>query len=123
MVPRRVHARRGSLSMLLRGAICPRKRTLAMGISGEGYRSMWCYTAVMDDTDASRRDTSRHDATPYDPLRHTLTVHEVELQLSAAGVGRTPRTIQRLCENMVFDAARLGGNNEWFIAPDSVPKG
>ena len=45
-----------------------------------------------------------------------------ELQLSAAGVGRTPRTIQRLCENAVFDAARLGGNNEWFIAPDSVPK-
>jgi hypothetical protein len=23
---------------------------------------------------------------------------------------------------MVFDAARLGGNNEWFIAPDSEPK-
>jgi hypothetical protein len=23
---------------------------------------------------------------------------------------------------MVFDAARLGGNNEWFIAPDSGPK-
>ena len=75
----------------------------------------------MDDS-AITRDTSRHDATPYDPLRHTLTVHEVELQLSAAGVGRTPRTIQRLCENNVFDAARLGGNNEWFIAPDSVPK-
>jgi hypothetical protein len=49
-------------------------------------------------------------------------VHEVELQLSAAGVGRTSRTIQRLCENKVFDAARLGGNNEWFVAPDSVPK-
>ena len=77
---------------------------------------------MMDDTAEFSRDTSRHSATSYDPLRHTLTVHEVELQLSAAGVGRTPRTIQRLCENMVFDAARLGGNNEWFIAPDSVPK-
>jgi hypothetical protein len=76
----------------------------------------------MDDTGATSRDTSRHVATAYDPLRHTLTVHEVELQLSAAGVGRTPRTIQRLCENKVFDAARLGGNNEWFVAPDSVPK-
>ena len=76
----------------------------------------------MDDTAATSRDTSRHDATPYDPLRHTLTVREVDLQLSAAGVGRTPRTIQRLCENKVFDAAQLGGNDEWFIAPDSVPK-
>jgi hypothetical protein len=76
----------------------------------------------MDDPAATSRDTSRHDATPYDALRHTLTVHEVELHLSASGVGRTSRTIQRLCENKVFDAARLGGNNEWFIAPDSVPK-
>ena len=77
---------------------------------------------MMDDTGEFSRDTSRHSATSYEPLRHTLTVHEVELQLSAAGVGRTPRTIQRLCDNRVFDAARLGGNNEWFIAPDSVPK-
>ena len=89
-----------------------------LGISRKGLPQSRWYTVAMDDPGATSHDTSRHDATPYDPLRHTLTVREVELQLSAAGVGRTPRTIQRLCDNRVFDAAQLGGNGEWFIAPE-----
>src|SRR5438105_9190340 len=67
-------------------------------------------------------DTSRQVAPPYDPLRHTLSVHEVEAQLLAAGVPRSRRHIQRLCKNHSFDAAPLGANDEWYIAPDSIPK-
>jgi hypothetical protein len=67
-------------------------------------------------------DTSRHVAPSYNPLRHTLSVHEVEAQLLAAGVPRSRRHIQRLCQNQSFDAAPLGPNDEWYIAPDSVPK-
>lgn len=67
-------------------------------------------------------DTSRQVAPSYDPLRHTLSVHEVEAQLLAAGVPRSRRHIQRLCKNQSLDAAPLGANDEWYIAPDSVPK-
>jgi hypothetical protein len=67
-------------------------------------------------------DTSRQVAPSHDPLRHTLSVHEVEGQLLAAGVPRSRRHIQRLCKNQSFDAAPLGANDEWYIAPDSVPK-
>lgn len=76
----------------------------------------------MDELPVTGTDVSRHDATPYDPLRHTLSVHDVELQLAAAGVPRTSRTIQRLCENATLNASPLGPNNQWLIAPDSVPK-
>jgi len=67
-------------------------------------------------------DTSRHVASQYDPQRHTLTIAEVEAQLLAAGVPRTRRHVQRLCLNGSFDAARLGPNSDWFIAPNSVEK-
>jgi hypothetical protein len=66
--------------------------------------------------------TPRQVAPPYDPLRHILSVHEVEAQLLAAGVPRSRRHIQRLCKNQSLDAAPLGANDEWYIAPDSVPK-
>jgi MoxR-like ATPase len=71
---------------------------------------------------APGRDASRHVAAPYDPLRHTLTVRDVEAQLLAAGVPRSRRQIQRLCDNQSFDATPLGPNDEWYISPDSVPK-
>ena len=67
-------------------------------------------------------DTSRPVASQYDPQRHTLTIAEVEAQLLAAGVPRTRRHVQRLCLNGSFDAARLGPNSDWFIAPNSVEK-
>jgi hypothetical protein len=67
-------------------------------------------------------DTSRLVAPSYDPLRHTLSVQEVESQLLAAGVPRSRCHIQRLCKNQSFDAAPLGANDEWYVAPDSVPK-
>jgi hypothetical protein len=67
-------------------------------------------------------DASRPVAPQHDPLRHTLSVREVAAQLHAAGVPRSLRHVQRLCENEAFDAARLGANDEWFIAPDSVLK-
>jgi hypothetical protein len=67
-------------------------------------------------------DTSRPVASQYDPQRHTLTIAEAEAQLLAAGVPRTRRHVQRLCLNGSFDAARLGPNSDWFIAPNSVEK-
>src|SRR5262245_11169208 len=67
-------------------------------------------------------DASRPVAPQHDPLRHTLSVREVEAQLHAAGVPRSRRHVQRLCVNGAFDAAPLGANDEWFVAPDSVPK-
>src|SRR5262249_8875129 len=74
-----------------------------------------CYTTTMP-------DTSRPVASQYDPQRHTLTIPEVEAQLLTAGVPRTRRHVQRLCLNGSFDAARLGPNSDWFIAPNSVEK-
>ena len=67
-------------------------------------------------------DTSRLVAPPHVPLPRTISVHDVEQQLLAAGVPRSRRHVQRLCKNQSFDAAPLGANDEWYIAPDSVPK-
>jgi hypothetical protein len=45
-------------------------------------------------------------------------------QLVAAGVPHSKRHVQRLCQGGLFDAKKLpgGSGDEWFIAPDSVPK-
>jgi len=71
-------------------------------------------------------DTARHSAPQRDieGLRHTLSLSEVEAQLSAAGVPRSHRHIQRLCKSGAFDANRVPGpsGDEWRIAPHSVAK-
>ena len=72
------------------------------------------------------QDTASHGAPQHDNdgLRHTLSVHDVEAQLLAAGVPRSHRHIIRLCKAGLFDAKKLpgGSGDEWFIAPSSVPK-
>src|SRR5262249_20735027 len=86
-----------------------------------------------DNRDATRRDrvyslhmiddTSRHDATSpaNDPARHSMTLEEVMKELEGAGISRTLRTLQRLCERGAFDAAPSGPGGDWRVAPDSVP--
>jgi hypothetical protein len=71
-------------------------------------------------------DTARHGALQHDNdgLRHTLSLDEVGAQLVAAGVPRSRRHIIRLCKSGLFEAKKLpgGSGDEWFVAPDSVPK-
>src|ERR1700730_3010570 len=71
-------------------------------------------------------ETASHGALQHDSdgLRHTLSLKEAEAQLSSAGVPRSHRHILLLCKSGAFDAAKRpgGSGDEWFIAPQSVPK-
>ncbi len=70
-------------------------------------------------------DTARHDAPQPDEVRHTLTVREVELLLTNAGVQRSHRHVLRLCQSGMLDAVKIPGGpsgEEWYVAPASVPK-
>jgi len=57
-------------------------------------------------------------------LRHTLSIHDVEAQLIAAGVERSHRQVIRYCESGLLDAVKIPGptGEQWYIAPASVPK-
>jgi hypothetical protein len=57
-------------------------------------------------------------------LRHTLTVHDVEAALVAAGVPRSHRQVVRYCETKFLDAVKVPGPTgaQWFISPASLPK-
>jgi hypothetical protein len=59
-----------------------------------------------------------------DQHRHTLTVHQVSEQLTAAAVPRSERQIKRYCETGFLDAKKIPGptGEQWFIAPVAVPK-
>jgi alkanesulfonate monooxygenase SsuD/methylene tetrahydromethanopterin reductase-like flavin-dependent oxidoreductase (luciferase family) len=72
-------------------------------------------------SDTAGHGTPQHDS---DGLRHTMSLKEAEAQLSAAGVPRSHRHIVRLCKSGAFEAAKRpgGSGDEWFIAPQSVPK-
>jgi hypothetical protein len=72
-------------------------------------------------SDTAGHGTPQHDS---DGLRHTMSLKEAEAQLSSAGVPRSHRHIVRLCKSGAFDAAKRpgGSGDEWFIAPQSVPK-
>ena len=72
-------------------------------------------------------DTARHDAPQPDNVeaRHTLTVREVEVLLTNAGVQRSHRHVLRLCQSGMLDAVKVPGGpsgDEWYVAPISVPK-
>jgi hypothetical protein len=59
-----------------------------------------------------------------DQQRHTLTVHQVSEQLTAAGVPRSERQIKRYCESGFLDAKKVPGptGDQWFVAPVALPK-
>lgn len=72
-------------------------------------------------SDGASYGAPQHDS---DGLRHTMSLKEVEAALLAAAVPRSHRHIVRLCQSGAFDAAKRpgGSGDEWFIAPQSVPK-
>ena len=80
-------------------------------------------------SDAPPPDTASH-GTPqpaiagHGELRHTLTVHDVEAALVAAGVPRSHRQVVRYCETKMLDAVKVPGPTgaQWFVSPASLPK-
>src|SRR5258707_1304862 len=71
--------------------------------------------------DTASQSTPQHDS---DELRHTLSIHDVEAQLIAAGVERSHRQVIRYCESGLLDAVKIPGptGEQWYVAPASVPK-
>jgi hypothetical protein len=71
-------------------------------------------------------DTASHSTPEHDTgeLRHTLSIHDVEAQLIAAGVERSHRQVIRYCESGLLDAVKIPGptGEQWYVAPASVPK-
>jgi hypothetical protein len=71
-------------------------------------------------------DTARHSTPQHDSgeLRHTLSIHDVEAQLVAAGVERSHRQVIRYCESGLLDAVKIPGPTgvQWYVSPVSVPK-
>jgi hypothetical protein len=74
-------------------------------------------------------DTASHGAPKpavprHGELRHTLTVHDVEAALVAAGVPRSHRQVIRYCETGMLDAVKVPGPTgaQWFVSPASLPK-
>ena len=71
-------------------------------------------------------DTASHGAPQHDTveLRHTLSIHDVEAQLVAAGVERSHRQVIRYCESGLLDAVKIPGPTgvQWYVSPASVPK-
>ena len=57
-------------------------------------------------------------------LRHTLSIHDVERELVAAGVPRSHRQVVRYCETGMLDAVKVPGPSgaQWFVSPASLPK-
>lgn len=57
-------------------------------------------------------------------LRHTLTVEDVGLLLSQAGVPRSRRQIIRYCQTGLLEAVKVPGptGDQWYLAPASLPK-
>ena len=72
-------------------------------------------------SDTARQSTPQHENVE---LRHTLSIHDVEAQLIAAGVERSHRQVIRYCESGLLDAVKIPGptGEQWYVAPASVPK-
>ena len=72
------------------------------------------------------QDTASHGTPQLDigELRHTLSVHDVERELSNAGVPRSHRQVIRYCETGMLEAVKVPGPTgpQWFVSPASLPK-
>lgn len=57
-------------------------------------------------------------------LRHTLTVEDIGVALTQAGVPRSRRQIIRYCQTGLLDAVKVPGptGDQWYVAPVSLPK-
>ena len=89
-----------------------------LGITGR-VKLAGCYTASMS-------DMAGHGAPQLNAVevRHTLSIHDVERELVAAGVPRSHRQVVRYCETGMLDAVKVPGPTgpQWFVAPSSLPK-
>lgn len=76
-----------------------------------------------DDIIATRHDQTRHDATGPDH-DYTLTIDEVAERYAAAGLPRTPRTIQRYCAKGDLDARKVTTTmgDKYLVASYSVAR-
>lgn len=76
-----------------------------------------------DEITATRPDETRHDATGPDH-DYTLTIDEVSERYAAAGLPRTPRTIQRYCAKGELDARKVATTmgDKYLVAPYSVAR-
>lgn len=74
-------------------------------------------------SNASERDQTRHDATTPDH-DYTLTIEEVAERYAAAGLPRTPRTIQRYCAKGELDARKVTTTmgDKYLVAAYSVAR-
>src|SRR5690606_37293848 len=91
------------------------------GDKGTPDGAAW-YNADMPDT-ASPSAPKPAMSNPGE-LRHTLTVEDVGLLLSQAGVPRSRRQIIRYCQTGLLEAVKVPGptGDQWYVAPASLPK-
>lgn len=57
-------------------------------------------------------------------LRHTLTVEDIGVLLTQAGVPRSRRQVIRYCQTGLLEAVKIPGptGDQWYVAPASLPK-
>src|ERR1700704_4334527 len=71
-------------------------------------------------------DQARHGVPEHHTVElvYTMSIHDVEAQLIAAGVERSLRQVIRYCESGLLDAVKIPGptGEQWYVAPASVPK-
>ena len=69
-------------------------------------------------------DITRHDALRRDTSRHTLTIKQTAELFAKHGVPRSPRSVQRFCDQENIDCIRVKGNKteRYFVDPISVER-
>ena len=73
---------------------------------------------------AHHDDITRHDALSRDTSRHTLTIKQTAELFAKHGVPRSPRSIQRFCDQENIDCIRVKGDRteRYFVDPVSVER-
>jgi hypothetical protein len=75
-------------------------------------------------TERDVSNASRHDAPEHVTSRHSLTINKASDRFSELGVPRSPRSVQRFCEQGNLDAILIntGKTERYFIDPQSVDR-
>jgi hypothetical protein len=79
----------------------------------------------MDLEHHANAELARHDAPERDAARHTLTVKQAANLFTQLGSPRSPRSVQRFCEQKLIDAIPVTRNNgtpQYFIDPQSIER-
>lgn len=89
------------------------------------YRRRDILDPSMDSEHLPRVEVARHDAPERDAARHTLTVKQAAELFTQLDSPRSPRSVQRFCEQKLIDAipvTRENGTPQYFIDPQSVER-